>query len=676
MELKTEQKMTVKVDGRDVAIDGERNLLELCRKANIEIPTFCYHSNLSVYGACRLCLVDVKGRGVVTSCTTTPEPGMEFRTSTAEIREMRKIAVELLLANHDMDCPTCPKSTSCKLQDLARRMGVREVRFRRTNRTEPIDRSSPAIERNPNRCVLCGDCVRMCDEVQSIGAIDFAHRGSQCTVTPAFGKDLNTVECVHCGQCAAVCPTGALTPMSHIDDVWADLDSPDKVVVVQVAPAVRVAFGEEFGLKAGVAATGQMVAAMRRIGFDQVYDTSFAADLTVIEEGTELLGRIANGGRLPLFTSCCPSWVKFSEQYFPDLLPNLSSCKSPQQMFASLARHILPERLGVAPENLVIVSVMPCTAKKFEARRPEFTRDGRQAVDHVITTQELVTMTREKGLNFDMLEPESFDMPLGFKTGAGVIFGSSGGVTEAVLRFAAEKVTGKPLANVEFHEVRGAAGIREAEVPLGGTSVRVAVVHGLANAREVANRVRNGLAHYDVVEVMACPGGCVGGAGQPVSDDPGARALRARGLYEIDRTVELHKSQDNPVVQEVYERWLGEPGGHVAHDLLHTHYGNRRRIDDSDFTLAPGSKKDPVCVSVCVGTSCYLKGSHDILRSVLEHVEDNGLQGAVEVKGTFCFENCGKAPNVAVNSELIEAATFEKVMEAVTKAGCPTKTPA
>ena len=676
MEQKTDQKPTILVDGREVVIEGERNLLELCRKANIDIPTFCYHSHLSVYGACRLCLVDVKGRGVVTSCTTAPEPGMEFKTTTGEIREMRKIAVELLLANHDMDCPTCPKSTTCKLQDLARKLGVREVRFRKTNRVEPIDRSSPSIERNPNRCVLCGDCVRMCDEVQSIGAIDFAYRGSECSVVPAFGKDLNTVECVHCGQCVAVCPTGALTPRSEIDAVWADIDNPKKVVIAQVAPAVRVAFGEQLGLAPGATTTGRMVAALRRMGFDQIYDTSFAADLTVIEEGHELLGRMASGEKLPIFTSCCPAWVKFSEQYFPELLPNLSSCKSPQEMFGSLARYILPKQLGVDPENLVIVSIMPCTAKKFEAKRPEFQHENMPGVDHVITTQELITMTDAAGLNFQSLEPESFDMPLGFKTGAGVIFGSSGGVTEAVLRFAAEKVTGKPLTQVEFHEVRGTEGLREATVALGDASVRVAVVHGLANARALAERVRDGHAHYDVVEVMACPGGCVGGAGQPVSIDPGARVQRAKGLYEADRTNDLHKSQDNPMVREMYETWLGEPGGPLAHELLHTHYGSRKRITDSDFTLMPSAEKRPVCVSVCVGTNCYLKGSQEILSKVLDHVETNHLHGAVEVKGTFCFENCGKAPNVAVNDQLIEAATFEKVMEAVAQANCPAKSPA
>ncbi len=383
------------IDGREVPIEGERNILELSRKAGIDIPTFCYHSDLSVYGACRLCLVDIEGRGVVASCSTSPEPGMKIRTVTEEIRGIRKIAVELLLAAHDRSCPTCAKSDACKLQNLARRLGVSEIRFKSIAGAATIDRSSPSLVRDPNKCILCGDCVRMCAEIQGIGAIDFAHRGRNVAVLPSFGKDLNSVECVFCGQCASVCPTGAITVKSDVEAVWKAVNDPKKTVVVQIAPAVRVAIGEQYGMKPGAIAIGQTVAALKAIGFDKVFDTSFAADLTVIEEGNEFLARKTAGRDLPQFTSCCPGWVKFAEQYYPDLFPNLSSCKSPQQMFGSLAREVLPEKLGVKNEDMVVISIMPCTAKKFEALRPEFAHEGIRDVDYVLTTQELAHMIDE-----------------------------------------------------------------------------------------------------------------------------------------------------------------------------------------------------------------------------------------------------------------------------------------
>ncbi|MCY2927110.1 MAG: [FeFe] hydrogenase, group A, partial [Planctomycetota bacterium] len=459
---------TLTMDGAAVAIEGERNLLELARKANIDIPTFCYHSDLSVYGACRLCLMEVEGRGVVAGCSTPPEPGLVVRTHTPQIREIRKVAVELLLANHEHACPTCPKSRSCQLQDVARRLGVSEVRFKSPLKARPVDDSTPSLVRDPNKCILCGDCVRMCHDVQSVGAIDFAHRGADVAVGPAFGHRLDDVECVHCGQCARVCPTGSLTPANDIDDVWAFLDDPDKVVVAQIAPAVRVAVGEMFNQPAGAVQTGKIVAALKAVGFDYVYDAAFAADLTVLEEATEFLHRWSAGERLPQFTSCCPAWVKFAEQYYPELLGNLSSCKSPQQMFGSLAKDILPAQLGVKRENLVVVSIMPCTAKKFERTRPEFSANGQSDVDVVLTTQELGKMIEQAGIVFSALPVESLDMPLGFKTGAGIIFGATGGVSEAVLRYAAEKATGTTLDSVEFHAARGEAGIRLATVDLGG----------------------------------------------------------------------------------------------------------------------------------------------------------------------------------------------------------------
>jgi len=650
---------TLNIDGREVPINGERNLLELIRKAGIDLPTFCYHSDLSVYGACRLCLVDIAGRGIQGACSTPPEAGLKIRTQTEEIREIRKISIELLLANHERECTTCGKSAACQLQDVARKLGIREVRFKPVHEMKEVDRSSLSLVRDPNKCVLCGDCVRFCSEIQGIGAIDFAYRGHDAAVLPAFGKSLGEGECVNCGQCAAVCPTGALTPRSETEAVWKDLNDPAKIVVAQIAPAVRVAIGELFGMPPGESTRGQMVAALKRLGFDRVFDTSFSADLTVIEEANEFLGRKTKGGKLPLFTSCCPGWVKFAEQYFPELLPNLSTCKSPQQMLGALCKELLPAELNVKRENLVVVSIMPCTAKKFEAKRPEFAKDGIAEVDHVLTTQELARMIEEAGLRFTKLEPESFDMPMGFKTGAGVIFGNSGGVSEAVLRYASEKVTGKKLENPDFHSVRGENGLRIVEVPVDGIVLKLGIVHGLKNARTLAEKARRGKCDLDLIEVMACPGGCIGGAGQPVSRDPDIRKLRAKGLYDVDKNMELHKSQENHFVTECYQKHLGEIGGKTAHRLLHTHYQSRRRIADETVLLGDGNGAEPVKVSVCAGTNCFLKGSQNILHDLLNRVQERNLQDQVQISASFCFENCDRGPTVSVDGRKIPHCTAE-----------------
>jgi NADH-quinone oxidoreductase subunit G len=652
------------IDGRQVAINGERNLLELARKVGIDIPSFCYHSELSVYGACRLCLVDIEGRGVVGSCSTAPMAGMVVRTATAEIREMRKITIELLLADHHQGCTTCGKSADCKLLDLARRLGVDKVRFKPAKEPVALDDSNPSLVRDPNKCILCGDCVRVCSEVQGIGAIDFAHRGANSCVVPAFGKDLGQVECVFCGQCARVCPTGAIVPKSAVEDVFAELAKPEKTVVVQIAPAVRVAVGEAFGLEPGTDVTGRIVAALKMMGFDQVYDTCFAADLTVLEEAAEFIQRKQAGENLPQFTSCCPGWVKYAEQYHPDLLPNLSSCRSPQAMFGSLAKDILPAKLGVDKDNLTIVSIMPCTAKKYEAQREELGKDGIPDVDLVLTSQELVRMIESTGLDFASLEPAALDLPLGFKTGAGVIFGNSGGVSEAVLRHAYEVLTGKSLQNVEFSEVRGEEGFREATVTLGDISLKLAVVHSLANAKRICRQIEAGECDYDLIEVMACPGGCVGGAGQPVSFNPEARRKRTAGLYAVDRRLQVHKSLDNPYLERTYQEHLGEVGGHRAHELLHTTYQSRKRIADEEVSLLGGTKS-PVNVTVCVGTSCFLRGSQDLLKALLAYVERRQLAGQVNVKATFCHERCDRGPTVGINSTFIEKCTLERAVGAV-----------
>jgi NADH-quinone oxidoreductase subunit G len=660
-----DSRQTLTIDHLVVPVNGERNLLDLARKAGIDIPTFCYHSQLSIYGACRLCLVEVEGRGIVASCSTPPEPGMRVHTHTEEIRQIRKIALELILANHEQNCPTCPKSAACQLQDLTRRLGVDQVRFKPTHKPQPVDRSSVSLVRNPNKCILCGDCVRACEEIQGVGVIDFAFRGAASTVVPAFGKDLNDVECVNCGLCASVCPTGALTPRSETEEVWQALNDSRKTVVAQIAPAVRVAVGEAFGLPAGNVETGRIVAALKALGFRAVYDTSFAADLTVIEEANEFIERKTKGERLPQFTSCCPGWVKFAEQFCPDVLDNLSTCRSPQQMFGSLAKQILPARMGVAAEDLVVVSIMPCTAKKFEAKLPKFAIQGRPEVDHVLTTQELARMIEEAGLRFRELEPQSLDMPLGFKTGAGVIFGATGGVTEAVLRYAVEKLRGVSLDAVDFLEVRGEEGVREARISAGDIELKLAVVHGLKNAMELVEKIRRGECNYDLVEVMACPGGCVCGAGQPVTRDADARRLRAKGLYSADKMMQLHKSQDNYLVSECYTKYLEKPGSRVAHELLHTSYQNRRRISGEQLVVLDNDHKQKLSVTVCVGTSCFIRGAQSLMRSIMNYIEAQGWEAVVGAEATFCFEQCDCGPTVHVGEQTLHHCTLAMAQQAI-----------
>lgn len=655
----------INIDKKEILIEDEQNLLEVIRKAKIDLPTFCYHSELSVYGACRLCMVDVDGMGLVPACSTPPSPGMKVRTNTDETRKMRKIIVELLLANHSQNCPTCQKSSTCQLQALARRLGITKIRFKNQNPNLPPDNSSPSIVRDPNKCVLCGDCVRICSEVQSVGAIDFAYRGAQTVVIPSFGKDLDSVECVNCGQCARICPTGALTPKSEVDEVWKALHNPDKVVVAQVAPAVRVAIGEMFGMEPGVTTTGQIAAALKAIGFDRVFDTSFTADLTVIEESNEFIKRVQRGENIPQFTSCCPAWVKFVEQYYPEFVKHLSSCRSPQQMFGALTKEILAHDLGMKKEDIVVISIMPCTAKKFEAKRPEFSNKGVLDVDQVLTTQELGLMIEEAGLHFKELDPESFHLPFGFKTGAGVIFGNSGGVSEAALRYVTEKLTGEKRENYEFLSVRGEEGVREASLKVNGSEFTLAVVSGLGNARRVLEKIKSGEAKYDLVEVMACPGGCIGGAGQPVSADPFVKQKRTKGIYENDRMLELHKSQENPYVTELYSNVLGEVGGHKAHELLHTSYKNRKRISDEGIALSDSTSNGSLEVNVCFGTGCFLKGSQKLLHDVLEHIRQNGLNDMVNVSASFCFERCDRGPTIRVGEEVIERCTPQKAMEII-----------
>ncbi len=661
------KEITLEIDRANVLIKEGKSVLDAARAAGIDIPTFCHHSELSVYGACRMCMVEIEGRGLVSSCSTPAENGMKVRTNTPEIREIRKVNLELLLAAHDRECTTCGKSGSCSLQRLSKSMGVEKIRFKNIKKESVPDTSSCSIVRNPSKCILCGDCVRFCDEIQGVGAIDFAHRGSSAVVGPAFGKDLADVDCVNCGQCARVCPTGALTVKNDVAGVWKDIEDKKKIVVAQVAPAIRVALGEYFGMTEGGITTGKIATALKMLGFDYVYDTCFSADATVLEEGAEFLGRIRDGGELPLFTSCCPAWVTFAEQYFPELLGNLSTCKSPQQMFGSMAKKFLPEILKVSPENLTVVSIMPCTAKKFEAKRPEFSDEcGNREVDWVITSQELGGMIENAGLRFKDLAEGTFDNPFGAGSGAGTIFGTSGGVTEAVIRHA-HSITGGG-GDVRCEKREGFKGIVEIETMIGGVEIRAAVVYGLGNAKKICEEVKSGKSSYHIIEIMACPGGCVNGAGQPVTYDFDTVRRRGRSLYEIDRNAEAKVSGANKSLLEFYGKHIGPVGGEKAHHLLHTGYSHRRRIKTENVTLGMLKENAPVSVEVCIGTNCCLHGSHDLIGETLKHVDAKGLRDKVSVKAAFCFERCSESPVAKIGGEITGGWSVSGIVERVDSA--------
>lgn len=552
------------VDGIPVPIEGEKNLLELIRKAGIELPTFCYHSDLSIYGACRMCMVENEWGGLDSACSAQPRPGMNIRTNTERLRKYRKMILELILANHCRDCTTCQNSGKCKLQDLAERFHMDNIRFPNSNTTPHRDDSSLCISKDTSKCILCGDCVRVCNEVQNVGAIDFAHRGSKMSISTAFEMPISESTCVGCGQCAAVCPTGAIVIKDDTSNLWKDLDDKNVRVIAQIAPAVRVAVGKEFGLKEGEDVMGKIVAAMHRLGFDEVFDTSTTADLTVIEEAAEFVEHLKSGSDMPLFTSCCPAWINFAEKHHPEIVKNISTCRSPMQMFASLIKE--QYKNDGDERRLVHVAIMPCTAKKFEAARDEFKVDGVPNVDYSITTQELIRLIRESGINFEELELEAIDSPFGVATGAGVIFGTSGGVTEAVLRHVSDDKSRAGFKKIVMKGVRGLQGTKETTVMLGEKALRIAIVSGLKNASDLLKRIEEG-EHYDLVEVMACPGGCVSGAGQPYSLKKG-KELRAEGLYASDRMSSIKSSEQNPVIPSLYEGILKGR----THELLHVHY--------------------------------------------------------------------------------------------------------
>lgn len=558
------------IDGKKVPFTNQKNILSLIRDSGIDLPTFCYHSELSIYGACRMCSVETSKGEIIATCAEKPKDGMEIFTNTERIRKYRKMILELLLANHDRDCTACERTGKCQLQTLANRYGLRKIRFDQLNQANDIDDSSPSIIRNSNKCIKCGDCVMVCEEIQGVGALGFAHRGTDLKIMPAFNKKLSETNCVNCGQCRIVCPTGAITINNTTDKVWNAIYDKSKRVVAQIAPAVRVALGEEFGLKPGDVTIGKIVAVLKRLGVDEVYDTAVGADLTVIEETNEFLERINKNENLPLFTSCCPAWVKFAENKYPELMDNISTCKSPQQMFGTVVKKVYGELDKKDGKETIMLSIMPCTAKKAEMNRPEFEHNGVKEVDIVLTTQGLSMMIKEMGIDFNDIEEESLDMPFGMTSGAGIIFGTTGGVTEAVLRRLLKNKYGKDDCEIIFNSVRGLENVKEATVNYDGRDIKIAVVHGLKNADNIIRQIKNGEKDYDLIEVMACRGGCIAGGGQPVPKviTRETRIMRAKGLYNIDKTRQIKNSEDNHIVQKLYDGVLKD-NNHILH--IHKH---------------------------------------------------------------------------------------------------------
>lgn len=567
------------INGKQIQAPQGSSVLEAARAAGIYIPTLCYHPELRAEGACRLCMVEATGaRTLVASCVYPVSEGMVVKTNTAKVREARKTVVELLLANHPKDCLSCQKSGDCELQKIAADLGLRKIRFEGgETKAHTIDCSNPSLVRDQEKCILCGRCIRVCRDVQNMNVYSFAGRGFNTIVSTAFENDLKDAACTYCGQCASVCPTGAIVEKDDTEKVWNAINNPEKVVIVQTAPSVRVALGEELGIPVGSVVTGKMVSALRILGFDKVFDTNFSADLTIMEEGHEFLDRLQNGGVLPMITSCSPGWVNMIELKYPELLDHLSTAKSPQQMFGAVAKTYFAEQAGIDPAKIVSVSVMPCTAKKAEAAREEMCDSGYRDVDIVITTRELGRMIREAGIDFANLAEEDYDSPLGTGSGAGAIFGNTGGVMEAALRTVADVVSGEDLPKIEYDEVRGMEETREATLQIAGQEVKVAIVNTLGSARKMLERIKAGTADYHFIEVMACPGGCIGGGGQPIPVNREIREKRREALFSCDRMSELRKSHENPEIKALYDNWLGKPLGEKAHHLLHTHYHKQER---------------------------------------------------------------------------------------------------
>lgn len=570
------QTINITLNGKVTAVAPEITILEAARQQGIDLPTLCHHPDQRVKANCRICVVEIEGvKNLVPSCSTRVTAGMNITTNSPRVRETVRTILELIFADHPQECLTCIRNGNCELRQIAAKFGVRDIQGEKRKHSFSQDFSTPSLVRNPDKCIKCGRCAEACHYIQNVGILYSHNRSTEISISPEYGKQLADVACVLCGQCALVCPVGAIHERDDTDRVWEALADPQKHVVVQVAPAVRVSLAEEFGFPSGEIATGKLVSALRSLGFDRVFDTDFSADLTIMEEGHELLDRIANGGVLPMITSCSPGWIKYMEHYYPELIPHLSTCKSPQQMFGALAKTYYAQTSGLEAKDIIVVSVMPCTAKKFEAERPEMNASGSQDVDIVLTTRELGRMLQHEGIDFRMLPEAEFDSPLGISTGAAAIFGATGGVMEAALRTVYEVVTGRTLTDLNFTAVRGMVGVKEASVDLAGTEVKAGIAHGLANAKKILEMIKAGQADYTFIEVMCCPGGCIGGGGQPYGTTNEIRARRIQALYQVDENMQLRKSHENPAVQELYQDFLLEPLGELSHRLLHTQYCNR-----------------------------------------------------------------------------------------------------
>ncbi len=574
------KKLEIKLNGTRVSVPEGITVMEAARQNGITLPSLCHHPDQKVKGNCRVCVVEVEGRkNLAASCSTPVEEGMSITTNSPRVRETVKTVVELILADHPQECPTCVRNGNCELRQLTDRLGITNIQAEKSEKLLPVDLSTTSLVRDMNKCIKCGRCAEVCHHVQEVGVLYSHNRSTDICVSPEYGKQLSEVSCVLCGQCVLACPVGAIFEKDETQKVWDAIDDPDLHVVVQTAPSIRVSIAEEFGLPAGSISTGKLVGALRSLGFNKVFDTDFSADLTIMEEGHELLHRITNGGVLPMLTSCSPGWINFIEMNYPELLPHVSSCKSPQQMFGAIAKTYYAEKVGIPPEKIFVVSIMPCTAKKYEAQRPEMNDSGQRDVDVALTTRELGRMLRSQGIDFDSIPLSEYDSPLGMSTGAAAIFGATGGVMEAALRTVYEVVTEKKLDKLEFDVVRGMEGVKEASVDLNGQKVNVAVAHGLSHARKIMESIKAGDSDYSFIEVMCCPGGCIGGGGQPYGTTNAKREERIKALYRVDGQMALRKSHENPDIHKLYSEYLIKPLGEKSHHLLHTSYTDRKPLN-------------------------------------------------------------------------------------------------